>query len=150
MGDELVSVLAVRSSDGVEVVVSEEAAQQSALLRVYFENADGTPGTCLHLDNIDGRTLALVCKFMRYYAKSPYAPIHHPIQTSDLHDLFQSDVWYARFGMSQTFEDAVNIALAADFLGLDALVKLEGIVVAANLYGKDNDAIRKYIVGTNE
>ena len=88
MDDESASVVAMRSCDGVEAAVSELAAQQSALLRVYLENVDDSPSTCLHLDNVDGRTLTFVCKFMSYYAKSPYTPVQHPIQTSSLRDLY--------------------------------------------------------------
>ena len=142
------------SNDGQGFHVTREALRYSNLIRTMLnddeddEDSDcDCTGESIPITNVDGKTLALVVRWMTYHVenKDVYTGgrpnIPKPLLSSNLsHFLCE---WDTAFLTSMENEMLFNMVIAANYLDVPILLDICCAAVASKLTGKSAEEIRQ-------
>mmetsp|Transcript_14278 Transcript_14278/g.21749 ORF Transcript_14278/g.21749 Transcript_14278/m.21749 type:complete len:167 (-) Transcript_14278:166-666(-) len=140
-------MLILESSDGEKIELSNKAAQASSLLMDAFEDGDGDG---MDIDRDDGTSIPVVVagsilrevvRFLEYHAETPMDPIKESFDAKSVEECIPQE-WYRKFCKFESGVSAQNLARASNYLGIDPLLRLSGLVVAFELYQKSEEEIR--------
>jgi S-phase kinase-associated protein 1 len=120
--------------DGV-AETTVEIAVQSILLRDILLDDDYDDVCVIPLPNVARVHLEFIVNWMTYHHKNPMEEIALPIRSNVMHELCRAK-YDADFFGTMSDEDAFDTILAADYIGLEPLLRLGSVWVAAQLKGK--------------
>ena len=127
----------LRSSDGQEFSVSEDACQISGYLANQIQNGK----TEIDVEDVKADILKLVIDYLNYYSNNDLPKIPDVISSNDLKK--QVSAWDYKFVNGLSFEQTFNLINAGLLLELDHLHDLGCAKVACFMKGKTPDEINK-------
>ncbi|EDR26367.1 glycoprotein FP21 precursor, putative [Entamoeba dispar SAW760] len=137
----------LRSSDGKDFIISEEAAKQSGLVESLMkdrENAD-EPVPIL---KVEGAVLEKVIQWLLFHNEHPLMYPDFVIgdrdKNADLHP------WDVKFCDDLEKDMLFEMLKAATFMNIDMLVEATAKTIAKNLIGKTVEQMREYLNEEND
>ena len=127
----------LKSSDGQQFKVSEEACSLSRYLQNHLANGNSE----IDVEEVKGDTLKLVVNYLNYYATNEIPKIPDVLSSNDLKKQVSS--WDFNFINPLSFEQTFHLINAGLLLELDHLHDLGCAKVAAFMKGKTPDEVNK-------
>ena len=129
--------ITLKSSDGQEFKVSEDACQLSRHLQNQIQKGK----TEIDVEEVKGDTLKLVVNYLNYYSNNDIPKIPEVLTSNDLKA--QVSDWDFNFINPLSFEQTFHLINAGLLLELDHLHDLGCAKVAAFMKGKTPDEVNK-------
>ena len=129
--------ITLKSSDGQEFKVTEDACQPSR----YLQNQIQSGKTEIDVEEVKGDTLKLVVNYLNYYSNNEIPKIPEVLSSNDLKS--QVSAWDFNFINPLSFEQTFHLINAGLLLELDHLHDLGCAKVAAFMKGKTPDEVNK-------
>ena len=129
--------ITLKSSDGQEFKVTEEACGLSRFLQNQIQNGKNE----IEIEDIKGEILKLVVDYLNFYSKNEIPKIPDVLQSNDLKK--EVSDWDYRFVGPLSYEQTFHLINAGLLLELDHLHDLACAKVAAFMKGKSPEDVNK-------
>ena len=127
----------LKSNDGLEFKVTEEACALSRYLQNQIQNRKNE----IDVEDIKGEILKLVVDYLNYYSKNEIPKIPDVLSSNDLKK--EVSDWDYRFVGPLSFEQSFHLINAGLLLELDHLHDLACAKIAAFMKGKSPEDVNK-------
>lgn len=113
-------MITIHSADGHAFELPNEVAQ---LVQFVHACSEGSEDDDVILPKVNARELSKIFEFCNMYHEEPMPAIHTPLRTTDLASIV-GERYFAFVQSIDVSNDLVELILAVDFLGQDALMSL--------------------------
>ena len=127
----------LKSNDGQEFKISEEACSLSRFLKTQIQNGKNE----IEVEDIKGEILKLVVDYLNFYSKNEIPKIPDVLQSNDLKK--EVSDWDYRFVGPLSYENTFHLINAGLLLELDHLHDLACAKIAAFMKGKSPEDVNK-------
>jgi S-phase kinase-associated protein 1 len=122
-------ILTLVSSDGKKFEIEKRIVERSELIRHTLENFNKTE---IFLEEVEGAILEKIVEYLRHYSDSEPKEIRKPLPSPNL-ELY-IDEWDFKF-INIELDTVIEIANAANFMGIIPLAFLAGAKIATKMMG---------------
>ena len=127
----------LKSNDGQEFKISEEACSLSRFLKTQIQNGKNE----IEVEDIKGEILKLVVDYLNYYSKNEIPKIPDVLSSNDLKK--EVSDWDYKFVGPLSYEQTFHLINAGLLLELDHLHDLACAKIAAFMKGKSPEDVNK-------
>ena len=139
MDDTESKTIRIITKEGKELEISKKAAELSELLKQTindFPNEDKFP-----LNEIDEKNARKVKEYLNHFNGKAPPEIGKPLKSNIMKNV--TDEWSANFVDTMSFDDIINLDVAANYMGINCLLDLCSAKISTFFKDKTEEEILK-------
>jgi S-phase kinase-associated protein 1 len=133
-------VVTLRSKDGQEFTLSQDAASLASLVNDAFSDGDEDI-EMVDVLRVNSDTLEQVVLFLKHYKEEAMDEIPTPLNGTSFEEIVAQE-WFRDFVTSKEREQVFDLLTAANYMGIKPLLDLTCLKVTFELTGKSAEEIR--------
>ena len=132
-------IIKLITKEGKEIEITKDAAVLSELLKKTIN--DFPDEEKFSINEIDEKTGEKIKEYLIHFNGNAPPEIEKPLKSNNMKNV--TDEWSANFMNRMSFDDIINLSVAANYMGINCLLDLCSAKIASSFKDKSEELIKK-------